>query len=383
MLPADRRRLRAALWFLLPGIVALVLASSPAPAQQDPPSARPFDVPNPASDLWRAVRDRESAEANDPGVRNARPQELARDLWLEVTAGQRDIAGRTQAAGADAGVLISTQGEQWRNFRMTQLVPAAGYLLGGVLIVIALFRLIRGKIRLKSGRSTQRIKRFSTLQRIVHWTVAITFVTLGLTGVVLLFGRTALIPLVGNEAFSYLAIASKRIHDFIGPVFGVALVIQFFLFIRGNMPRPKEDIMWILKGGGLLGGHASSRRYNAGEKAWFWLAMLGGVVVVATGLVLDFPIFGQDRATMSLAHVVHSAAAVLILAASFGHIYMGTIAMEGAFEVMKTGYADANWAKEHHDLWYEEVADTAEPYPDDDRARNSQSSGAGQAASSA
>ena len=86
---------------------------------------------------------------------------------------------------------------------------------------------------------------------------------------------------------------------------------------------------------------------------------------------------------MSLAHVVHSAAAVLILAASFGHIYMGTIAMEGAFEVMKTGYADANWAKEHHDLWYEEVADTAEPYPDDDRARNSQSSGAGQAASSA
>lgn len=360
------------------------MASTSASAQQqDPPPVSPIAVPNPASDLWRAVRDRESAEANDPGVRTARPQELARDLWFEVTAGQRDIAGRTQAAGPDAGVLISTQGEQWRNFRMTQLVPMAGYLLGGVLLAIALFRLIRGKIRLKSGRSTHRIKRFSTLQRTVHWTVAITFVTLGLTGVVLLFGRTALIPLVGNEAFSYLAIASKRIHDFIGPVFGVALVIQFFLFIRGNMPRPKEDIMWVLKGGGLLGGHASSRRYNAGEKAWFWLAMLGGAVVVATGLVLDFPIFGQDRATMSLAHVVHSGAAVLILAASFGHIYMGTIAMEGAFEVMKTGYADANWAKEHHDLWYEEVAGTAEPYPEGDRASRTESSGAGEAPSSA
>src|SRR5690606_16233529 len=99
-------------------------------------------------------------EANDPGVRTARPQELARDLWLEVTAGQRDIAGRTQAAGPDAGVLISTQGEQWRNFRVTQLVPMAGYLLGAVLLAIALFRLVRGKIRLKSGRSTHRIKRF-------------------------------------------------------------------------------------------------------------------------------------------------------------------------------------------------------------------------------
>ncbi len=333
-------------------------------AQQDAPSANdPIAVPNPATELWRNVRDRESAETNDPGVRKIPPQMLARDLWQEVAAAQRDIAGSTQVEGPDAGVLINTQGEQWRNFRITQLVPLAGYLLGGVLVAIVLFRLVRGKIRLKAGRSDQRIKRFSVVQRSVHWTVAITFVILGLTGCVLLFGRFVLIPLFGNEAFSYLAIASKRIHDFVGPVFGVALLLQFFLFVRGNGPRLKEDIMWVLKGGGLLGAHASSHRYNAGEKSWFWLAMLGGAVVVASGLLLDFPIFGQDRAMMTFAHVVHSVAAVLILAASFGHIYMGTVAMEGAFEVMATGYCDANWAHEHHDLWYEEVASTAEPYP--------------------
>lgn len=347
-------------------VTAFLLASAGARAQdpQGPPAVNdPIAVPNPATDLWRNVRDRTQPDANDPGVRNVPPQALARDLWTQVTAAQRDIAGSTQVRGPDAGVLINTQGEQWRHFRIAQLVPLAGYLLGGVLVLIALFRLIRGRIPIQAGWSHLRIRRFSNWQRLVHWTVASTFVILGLTGCVLLFGRFVIIPVTGNEPFSYLAIASKRIHDFVGPVFGVALVIQFVLFVRGNGPRIKEDLLWILKGGGLLGAHASSHRYNAGEKAWFWLAMLGGVVVVASGLLLDFPIFGQDRADMTFAHVIHSVSAVLILAASFGHIYMGTIAMEGAFESMATGYCDANWAREHHDLWYEEVASTAEPRP--------------------
>lgn len=341
--------------------LATVAAMPDAGAQASP--ADPIAVPNPAADLWRQVRERQDAELVDPDIRSVSPGTLARDLWLEVQAGRRDIAGTTQIQGADAGVLINTQGEQWRQFRMTQLVPIAGYLLAGMLGVIALFRIVRGRIRITAGRSRYRIPRFTLNQRTAHWSVAITFVILGLTGLVLMFGRFVLLPVIGGDAFGAVAIAAKRIHDFVGPVFGVALLAQFFLFVRGNMPRLKEDLMWILKGGGLLGPHASSHRYNAGEKTWFWLAMLGGLLVVVSGLVLDFPIFGQDRSMMSLAHVVHSSAAVLILAASFGHIYMGTIAMEGAFEVMATGYCDANWAKEHHDLWYEEVAHKAEPYP--------------------
>ena len=107
--------------------------------------------------------------------------------------------------------------------------------------------------------------------------------------------------------------------------------------------------------GGLLGKHASSGRYNAGEKGWFWIASLVGLVLIISGLVLDFPIFGQNRETMEFYLVVHGIAAIIMIVASFGHIYMGTAAMEGTFEVMQTGYCDANWAKEHHDLWYEEV----------------------------
>ena len=314
----------------------------------------PIPVPNPASELWREVRSRAAPDAQDPQMRGVAPRVLFRDLWTEVQSGQTDIAGRTQVAGIDSGVLINTRGEQWRNFRVEQLVPFAGYLLGGILLLIAVFWGFRGTIRIGAGRSGVKLRRFSSAQRVTHWTVAISFLTLGLTGVVLLLGRFMLIPVVGAEAFGVIALASKRIHDFIGPLFGVALAVQFVLFVRGNLPHPR-DVTWIAKGGGLLGGHASAHRYNAGEKVWFWLAMLGGAAVVVSGLVLDFPIFDQNRHVMELNHMIHSLAAVVVLAASFGHIYMGTLGTEGTFEIMKTGYCDVNWAKEHHDLWYEDM----------------------------
>jgi formate dehydrogenase subunit gamma len=313
-----------------------------------------IQVPNPASDLWRNVRNRTTA-TQDPELRKVPPQILVQDLWQQVQGGQSEITGRTQSQGVDAGVLINTRGEQWRNFRMQTLVPYAGYLLVGVLIIIVLFYVVRGRIVIEGGRSGIKILRFSLSQRTVHWTVASTFVLLAVTGIILLFGRFALKPLLGGELFSSVAIVTKTIHDYVGPVFGVALVMQFFLFVRGNLPSFKVDLVWILKGGGMFGGHASSHCYNAGEKMWFWLAMLGGLLVVASGLVLDFPIFGQDRGVMGFAHVVHTMSAIVILAVALGHIFMGTIAVEGALDGMTTGYCDSNWAKEHHDLWYEKI----------------------------
>ena len=341
-------------------VIGLVAFSLPTHAQNVRPpdnattSQQHIAVPNPNAELWRTVRARDGAENQDPTIRTRPTEVLIKDLWAEVQSGQSQLAGRSQVQGVDAGVLINTQGEQWRNFRMNQLVPFGGWILSIALIGMALFFAIRGPIKISDGRSGLKIMRFTLTQRTVHWTVAITFVILGLTGVILLFGRMALIPIIGAKAFSVIAFAAKRLHDFIGPVFGIALILQFFLFIRGNLPHLR-DLNWIAKGGGLFGGHASSHRYNAGEKGWFWIAMLGGSVVVVTGLILDFPIFGQNRETMGLTHVLHSMSALVILAASFGHIYMGTIGTQGTFEIMKTGYCDANWAKEHHDLWYEDM----------------------------
>ena len=67
-----------------------------------------------------------------------------------------------------------------------------------------------------------------------------------------------------------------------------------------------------------------------------------------------FPFYLADIEGMQIAQIVHAVVAVLFIAVIIGHIYIGTLGMEGAFEAMATGEVDLNWAKEHHDLWLEE-----------------------------
>jgi formate dehydrogenase subunit gamma len=102
-----------------------------------------------------------------------------------------------------------------------------------------------------------------------------------------------------------------------------------------------------------------SHRFNAGEKVIFWGGVFAlGLVVVGSGLVLDKLIPGliYVRETMQISHMVHASAAVLMMAMFMGHIYLGTIGMKGAYKAMKTGYVDEAWAKEHHELWANDIA---------------------------
>ena len=316
-------------------LILVCLAATVFQTQAANPSANP---PPPPPSLF----------TSNPGV----------DLWNEVRQRDGDIRGTTQVKGKDAEILINRTGQSWREFRMQELIPVAGAAILIVLIIIGVFRLLRGKIPLSAGRSGIKILRFTNSQRAAHWTTAILFVILGLTGLTLLLGRNLLLPIFGPVAFGNIAATAKFIHDYLGPLFAFALTWLFVLFVRHNIPQPKIDLQWLLKGGGLFGKHAHADRYNAGEKFWFWLASIGGLAVVISGLVLDFPIFGQTRATMEFYHYVHSISAVLLIVVAFGHIYMGTMALEATFEVMRTGYCDANWAKDHHDLWYEKIKDT-------------------------
>jgi len=163
---------------------------------------------------------------------------------------------------------------------------------------------------------------------------------------------------MGSTLFGWLTYALKNIHNFVGPLFAVSLVIVIFTFFKDNLPS-KEDIKWILGGGGLLSGkEIPSHRFNAGEKVVFWAGVfLLGLVVVASGLVLDklIPGLAYLRADMQIAHMIHASAAVIMMVLFMGHIYMGTLGMSGAYQAMKTGYVDETWAKEHHELWYDDI----------------------------
>jgi formate dehydrogenase subunit gamma len=135
-------------------------------------------------------------------------------------------------------------------------------------------------------------------------------------------------------------------------------VMVFLTFVRDNIPS-REDITWLLRGGGMFGGHeVPSKRFNAGEKIVFWGGVFTlGIVVVGSGLVLDKLLPGLDylRGDMQIAQIVHIVATVLMMCLFIGHIYLGTIGMKGAYQGMKTGYVDEAWAREHHELWYDDI----------------------------
>ena len=281
------------------------------------------------------------------------------ELWNTIRQRDQAVIGKTQASQVDAGTLINKRGEEWRRFRMEKLVPYSAILLGGVLGLILLFYLIRGSMRLPGGRSGKRILRFSLNERSVHWFAAILFWILALTGLITLYGRFVLIPLLGAEGFSLTASASLMIHNFLGPLFLLAIIALFFTFVKNNF-FTCIDWQWLSKAGGLLKQHASAGHFNAGEKILFWLSITLGLTLCISGLILDFPNLGQGRVVMSWSHVVHGISAVAMIAVSFGHLYLATVGMEGSLESMTTGYVDANWAKAHHDLWYEEVRNNSE-----------------------
>lgn len=278
-------------------------------------------------------------------------------LWKEVRGA---VQGYASIPAPEAGVLIQDGGQNWRALRNGKVSVIGGWALVVMALVIAGFYLWRGTIQLHESPSGRMLPRFSAVERIAHWTTALTFSVLAVSGLVMAFGKTLLIPIFGFTLFSWLAIISKNLHNFLGPLFVLSTVVTFVVFVRDNLPRA-VDFKWIAAFGGLLSDrHVPSEKFNAGEKVWFWGGLtLLGLVVGISGLVLNFPNFGQTRGTMQLANLVHLAGALLFMLVALGHIYMGTLGVAGAYQAMKTGEVDEVWAKEHHEIWYHQVR--AEP----------------------
>jgi formate dehydrogenase subunit gamma len=290
-------------------------------------------------------------------------------MWRQVGAGVNGYTSLPTSVAPEAGNLVqpfvqypgsklTTAGEAWRQVRNNWIIPYGGSLLLIVTLAIALFYYSKGTMKLHGAETGRKIERFTPLERAAHWTNAIAFVLLAVSGVVIAFGKYFILPVIGTTLFGYFTYFLKNVHNFAGPLFAVSLIIVFVTFLKDNWPS-KEDITWMLKGGGMFSGHeVPSHRFNAGEKVVFWLGVLGlGVIVVASGLVLDMLIPGliYERSTMQIANMIHGVATVLMMAMFLGHIYMGTIGMQGAYSAMRTGYVDETWAKEHHELWYNDI----------------------------
>jgi formate dehydrogenase subunit gamma len=251
-------------------------------------------------------------------------------------------------------VLIQPEGRTWRYFHEVVLRWFGAIIILMTVVALAAAYLILGPIRLESGRSGRKVPRFSPFERFVHWTTAISFVILGLTGLNVTFGKKLLLPLMGPDGFSRFSEAAKYLHDFMAFPFMFGIALMAALWLKDNVFEP-IDWEWLRQGGGFIKRrHPPARRFNAGEKLVFWLALAAGAAIAASGLLLLFPFYLTNIAGMQIAQVMHGVIAMLFIALILGHIYIGTIGMEDAFEAMWTGEVDLNWAREHHRQWLEE-----------------------------
>src|ERR1700738_2521895 len=270
-----------------------------------------------------------------------------RDLLKQVPR----VEGRIDIPDNKASVLIQPAGRTWDYFHEVLLHWGGAIVLLGTIVFLGLAYLIIGRIRIAAGRSGQKILRFKAFERFSHWLTAVSFVILGLTGLNITFGQILLLPVVGPDAFSDISQAAKYVHNFTSFSFVAGLVLIIVIFFRDNLFE-KVDLKWLKQGGGFIKNkHAPAGRFNLGEKFVYWLSLAAGVAVSVSGFLLLFPFYGTDIADMQLAQVIHAVVAVLFIALILGHIYIGTLGMEGAFDAMGTGEVDLNWAKEHHDRW--------------------------------
>lgn len=274
------------------------------------------------------------------------------DIWRRLRSGEKF---KLSHPSLGSGVLVQSQGESWRSVRNGPISTYGGYFLLAMLIGVTAYFLVRGRVKVENptGRS---VTRFSMTERVVHWAVAILFVLLGVTGLVILYGKYLLVPIFGAAGFAAIASASLQAHNLLGPLFGLSILAMLLVYVKDNIPSPR-DLVWLVKGGIFFRHGVPSGKYNLGEKVWFWLACLGGLAITSSGLVLDLPgLLEGTRGTQQLANVVHAIAALICIGAAIGHVYLGWIGVEGALDGMMTGEVDEAWAREHHSDWAEEVS---------------------------
>ncbi len=156
------------------------------------------------------------------------------------------------AASTPTYNLVNASGETWRQWRNRWVSPYGLIVIGGMLAMIVLFYLIAGRKKLDEPRTGRKLLRWSAVSRSLHWSVATLFILLALSGLTLLYGKHVFYPLFGAGAWGAMVSASKLVHNYLGPLFGILLLILLAKLLVHNLPK-KHDIDWFRKGGGLVG----------------------------------------------------------------------------------------------------------------------------------
>jgi formate dehydrogenase subunit gamma len=303
------------------------------------------------------------------------------ELWRQLRYGTADV--KVSSGGEVAKVLVQDGGMRWLAFREGPLRQYGGWLLLGTIGVLLVFFVLRGRIRIDGEKTGRTVTRFKAIERIGHWLLAGSFIVLGVTGLLSLFGRLVIAPYLGKAPNAALLDLSKWLHNTVAWGFILGLVMIFVMWAVHNIPN-RTDLVWLRQFGGIIGSaHPPAKKFNAGQKMIFWSVVLFGTSISLSGVSLLFPYelplfaktFGLLNASglsellglgllpvelapqeeMQLAQAWHAILGFVLMAIIIAHIYIGSVGMEGAYDAMGSGEVDEAWAKQHHSIWLEEV----------------------------
>ena len=178
------------------------------------------------------------------------------------------ISGRISIPDPMAASLIQPAGRDWRDFQRRKLPIIGGIAIIGMLALLAIFLMVRGRVRVEHGFSGTKILRFASFERFTHWLTASCFIVLALSGLNISFGRILILPLFGADAFATMSGYAKIAHDYLAFPFMLGLIIMFLIWIKDNIPG-KLDWQWLKQGGGIVskGQHPPAKRFNAGQRS--------------------------------------------------------------------------------------------------------------------
>ena len=274
---------------------------------------------------------------------------------LPMVRGTSHVEGISSLPYVGANVFERPFARDWR-LGMADFATHLGALaILGFSFLLASVVAVRGRVPIVKGKSGREVKRFGFVERLTHWMTSVSFLMLALTGIVIAYGDSLLLPF-GDYFLGQTGWLATWGHMMFFPPFAIGILAMFVLWVRHNLPS-KLDLNWLAKGGGIFSDdvHPSARKFNAGQKLIFWSVILGGGLLVLSGITLMFPFFWLGINGMGWVMLTHAIIAVLMIAVIVGHIYIGTVGMQGAFWAMWSGKVDRNWAAEHHDLWLGEV----------------------------
>lgn len=188
---------------------------------------------------------------------------------------------------------------------------------------------------------------FTKYNIIVHWCAAVPFVMLCLSGLMMVFGD----KLGGGTLIRF----ARDVHGFATLFFAVFGTLMFLMWVKDCLFRTC-DIKWMMMLGGYLdkvNREIPAHKFNAGQKMWFWVATLGGGVMVITGGIMFFQAAGID--TLRLMALVHNFVGFLVIALLITHIYMAVFAIEGAIESILNGKMGEEELSMLHSLYYKDL----------------------------